>query len=63
MCEVVMGLGVYRLWEIQCGRNWEFMDRTVREMVWNSSQVVKIIVYGKWRCLDFYLVKWDHQVG
>lgn len=50
-------------WEIQCGKNWGFMDRVVREMVGNSSQIVKVIVYVKLRSLDFYFVKQDHQVG
>lgn len=39
------------------------MDRVVREMVGNSSQIVKVIVYVKLRSLDFYFVKQDHQVG
>lgn len=37
------------------------MDRVVREMVGNSSQIVKVIVYVKLRSLDFYFVKQDHK--
>lgn len=34
------------------------MDRVVREeMVGSSSGIVKVIVYVKLRCLDFYLIK------